>query len=92
MVTYNRLRHGGHNTLPREEEINDVHVIRLKPDLTWSHGTYSSELPQAIKALKPDIVHVHVWRHPHVFQVAKLRKIMKFKAVLHGARVIIKSS
>ena len=84
VVTYNRLRRGGHDTLPREEEINGVHVIRLKPDLTWSHGTYSSELPQAIKALKPDIVHVHVWRHPHVFQVAKLRKIMKFKAVLHG--------
>lgn len=84
VVTYNRLRRGGHGTLPREEEINGVHVIRLKPDFTWSHGTYSSELPQAIKALKPDIVHVHVWRHPHVFQVAKLKRELRFKAVLHG--------
>jgi glycosyltransferase involved in cell wall biosynthesis len=84
VVTYNRLRRCGHNTLPRKEEINGVHVIRLKPDLTWSHGTYSSELPQAIKALKPDIVHVHVWRHPHVFQVAKLKRELHFKAILHG--------
>jgi len=84
VVTYNRLRRGRYNTLPREEEINGVHVIRLKPDLTWSHGTYSSELPQAVKALKPDIVHVHVWRHPHVFQVVKLKRELRFKAILHG--------
>jgi glycosyltransferase involved in cell wall biosynthesis len=84
VITYNRLRNNGIGSLPREEEINGVHVIRLKPDLTWSHGTYSSELPQAIKSLKPDIVHVHVWRHPHVFQVAHLRRKLGFKAVLHG--------
>jgi glycosyltransferase involved in cell wall biosynthesis len=84
VVTYNRLRNGGIGSLPREEEINGVHVIRLKPDLTWSNGTYSSELPQVIRRLKPDIVHVHVWRHPHVFQVARLRRELKFKAVLHG--------
>jgi len=34
VVTYNRLRNSGIGSLPREEEINDVHVIRLKPDLT----------------------------------------------------------
>jgi glycosyltransferase involved in cell wall biosynthesis len=28
-------------------------------------------------------VHVHAWRHPHVFQVAKIRKKLKFKAVIH---------
>jgi glycosyltransferase involved in cell wall biosynthesis len=84
VVTYNRLRNGGIGSLPREEEINGVHVIRLKPDLTWSNGTYSSELPQVIRRLKPDIVHIHVWRHPHVFQVARLRRELKFKAVLHG--------
>jgi len=84
VVTYNRLRNGGVGSLPREEEINGVHVIRLKPDLTWSNGTYSSELPQVIRRLKPDIVHVHVWRHPYVFQVTRLRRELKFKAVLHG--------
>ena len=84
VVTYNRLRNGGVGSLPREEEINGVHVIRLKPDLTWSNGTYSSELPQVIRRLKPDIVHVHVWRHPHVFQVARLRRELGFRAVLHG--------
>jgi len=66
VITYNRLRNSGLGLLTREEEINGVHVIRLKPDLTWSHGTYSSELPQAVKSLKPDVVHVHAWRHPHV--------------------------
>ena len=84
VITYNRLRNNGIGSLPREEEINGVHVIRLKPDLTWSHGTYSSELPQAIKSLKPDVVHVYVWRHPHVFQVAQLKRKLGFKAVLHG--------
>ena len=84
VITYNRLRNNGTGSLPREEEINGVHVIRLKPDLTWSHGTYSSELPQAIKSLKPDVVHVHAWRHPHVFQTAQLRRKLEFKAVLHG--------
>lgn len=83
VVTYNRLR-SGYGSLPREEVINSVRVIRLRPSITWSHGSYSPELPNIIKALKPDIVHVHVWRHPHVFQIAKLRRVMGFKAILHG--------
>jgi glycosyltransferase involved in cell wall biosynthesis len=84
VVTYNRLRRGGVGSLPREEVINGVRVIRLRPRITWSHGTYSPELSEVIKALNQDIVHVHAWRHPHVFQVAKLKKAMGFKAVLHG--------
>jgi glycosyltransferase involved in cell wall biosynthesis len=84
VVTYNRLRSSGVSAQPRQEVINGVHLIRIKPDFTWSYGTYSSELPEVIRGLKPDIVHVHVWRHPHVFQVVKLRRIMEFKAVLHG--------
>lgn len=84
VVTYNRLRGGGAGTLSRHEVINGVHVIRVKPDFAWSFGTYSSELPEVVRELRPDVVHVHVWRHPHVFQIAKLRKLMKFKAVLHG--------
>ncbi|BDR92707.1 glycosyltransferase family 4 protein [Vulcanisaeta souniana] len=84
VITYNRLRTGAIGTLPREEEVNGVHIIRLKPTITWSHGSYSPELPNVMRSLKPDIVHVHVWRHPHVFQIAKLRREMKFKAILHG--------
>jgi len=84
VVTYNRLRKGGIDLLPREEMINGVKVIRLKPNIIWSHGSYSLELSEVIKVIKPDVVHVHVWRHPHVFQVAKLRRAMGFKAILHG--------
>jgi len=84
VVTYNRLRRGGAGSLPRYENINGVHVIRLRPDFIWSHGSYSSELPIVLRELKPDVVHVHVWRHPHVFQVAKLKKNLKFSAILHG--------
>ncbi|MEM1637592.1 MAG: glycosyltransferase family 4 protein [Pyrobaculum sp.] len=84
VVTYNRLRNGGFGSLPREEEINSVRVIRLRPDFTWSHGTYSGELPGVIRRLKPDVVHVHVWRHPHVFQVAKLKGELGFRAILHS--------
>ncbi len=84
VVTYNRLRTGGAGGLPKEEEINGVHVVRLKPTATWSHGSYSPELPNVVRSLKPDVVHVHVWRHPHVFQIAKLRREMRFKAILHG--------
>jgi glycosyltransferase involved in cell wall biosynthesis len=84
VVTYNRLRQGGVSSLPRYENINSVHVIRLRPDFTWFHGSYSSELPTVLRELRPDIVHVHVWRHPHVFQVAKLKRRLGFKAVLHG--------
>jgi len=84
VITYNRLRRGGIGSLPKEEVINNVKVIRLKPRIIWSYGSYSPELPEVIKILKPDIVHIHVWRHPHVFQVAKLKKEVGFKAVLHG--------
>ena len=84
VVTYNRLRKGGIGALPEHEVINGVSVIRIKPDLTWSHGTYSSEVPEVIKKLRPEIVHVHVWRHPHVFQVSKLKRIVPFRAILHG--------
>jgi len=83
VVTYNRLRDNV-ASLPRYETINGVHVIRLKPNFIWSHGTFSSELPEVLRELRPDIVHVHAWRHPHVFQVAKLRNSLKFKAILHG--------
>jgi len=84
VVTYNRARVGGIGSLPREETINGVRVIRLKPDLVWIHGTYSSELPETLRRLGPNIVHVHVWMPPHVFQVAKLKKKLNFKAVLHS--------
>jgi glycosyltransferase involved in cell wall biosynthesis len=84
VITYNRLRCGSIGSLPRYENINGVHVIRLRPDFTWSHGSYSSELPTVLRELRSDIVHVHVWRHPHVFQVAKLKRRLGFKAVLHG--------
>jgi len=86
VITYNRLRKGGECSLPWREIINNVQVIRVKPDFTWSHGTYSSEISKVLTELRPDIVHVHVWRHPHVFQVAKLRKKLNFKAILqpHG--------
>ena len=84
VITYNRLRRGGLNALSREEVVNGIHVIRLKPDFIWAHGSYSSELPRVIKSIKPDLVHVHVWRHPHVFQIAKLKRVMRLKAILHG--------
>ena len=84
VVTYNRFRQSGAGSLPKYENINGVHVIRLRPDFTWSHGSYSSELPIVLRKLKPDIVHVHAWRHPHVFQVVKLKRRLGFKAVLHG--------
>ena len=84
VVTYNRLRVSGEGSLPREETINDVHVIRLKPNVVWSHGTYSIELPEALRKLRPDVVHVHVWRHPHVFQAVKLKERLGFKLVLHA--------
>jgi glycosyltransferase involved in cell wall biosynthesis len=84
VVTYNRLRNSRFNTLPEEENINGVHVIRVKPSFTWSYGTYSVELPQVIKSLRLDVIHVHVWRHPHVIQMARLRRESRFKTILHG--------
>jgi len=84
VVTYNRLRVGGEGSLSREETINNVHIVRLKPNAMWSHGTYSTELPEVLRRLRPDVVHVHLWRHPHVFQVAKLKGRLGFKVVLHA--------
>ena len=83
VVTYNRLRESGKCSLPQKEVINEVEVIRVEPDFTWSYGTYSSKIPKVLEELRPDLVHVHVWRHPHVFQVAKLKGRLKFKAVIH---------
>jgi glycosyltransferase involved in cell wall biosynthesis len=84
VVTYNRFRHGGVYILPQYEVINGVNVVRVKPDFIFSYGTYSSEVSDVLRELKPDIVHVHVWRHPHVFQVAKLKRTIGFKIILHG--------
>ncbi|MGC9113411.1 glycosyltransferase family 4 protein [Acidilobus sp.] len=84
IITYNRLRSGNIMSLPREEIINGVHIIRLRPSFTWSHGSYSPELPEVIRSLRPEVVHVHVWRHPHVFQVARLKNELGFTVVLHG--------
>ena len=84
VVTYNRLRWDGKDSLPEDETINGVHIRRIKSNFTWNHGTYSSELPKVLRELRPDLVHVHGWRHPHVFQVAKLRDELGFKAVLHS--------
>ena len=84
VLTYNRLRDGKANNLPTKETINNVNVIRVKPNFAWNHGTYSSELPKKLRELKPDLVHVHAWRHPHVFQVAKLKNELGFKAILHS--------
>jgi len=86
VVTYNRLRSGGIGVLPEKEEINGVKIIRLRPTIIHSHGSYSPQLIDIIKELKPDLVHVYVWRHPHVFQIAMLKERLKFKALLstHG--------
>lgn len=84
VLTYNRLRRDGAGSLPAEETINDVHVVRLKPNFVWSYGTYSAELPERLRKLRPDLVHVHVWRHPHVFQVPRLKRNMLFESILHG--------
>lgn len=83
VVTYNRLRQDGRVSLPEDEAIDVIHIRRIKPNFTWNSGTYSAELPWVLRELRPDIVHVHCWRHPHVFQVAKLKKKLKFKTVVH---------
>jgi len=83
VLTYNRLRRGGKGSLPRKDIINNVEVARVEPNFIWSQGTYSPEVPNVLEELRPDLVHVHVWRHPHVFQVAKFKKKLKFKAVIH---------
>lgn len=84
VLTYNRLRTGGAGSLPREETLNNVRIVRLRPGFSWSHGTYSGDLPEAIARLKPDLVHVHVWRHPHSFQIARLKQRSDFKTILHS--------
>ena len=83
VVTYNRLRRQGKMELPTREVINGVNVIRIKPDFAWAHGSYSKELPDVIREIDPDVLHVHGWRHPLVFQVARLKKRMQFKAIIH---------
>ncbi len=44
-MTYNRLRTSGIGSLPREEVINGVKIIRPRPTITLSHGTYNPKLP-----------------------------------------------
>lgn len=74
VVTYNRDRTHITNFKP-VEDINGVKVIRVKPLLIWSHGSYSPSIPKIVKSLNPDIVHVHVWRHPHVFQLSEISSV-----------------
>ncbi|WP_256202670.1 glycosyltransferase family 4 protein [Sulfuracidifex tepidarius] len=72
VVTYNRDRDKS-NIYKEKEIINGVEVIRLPPKFTWSHGSYSSLLPKIVSDLNPDLIHVHVWRHPHVFQLSSMK-------------------
>jgi len=79
VITYNRDRRGV-SKFKHFEELNGIKILRIRPKLTWSHGSYSPELVTKVKESRADIVHVHVWRHPHVFQIAKMEGIIK---VLH---------
>ncbi len=74
VVTFNRDRKKS-SIFSKNEEINGVKIIRVKPDFSWSHGTYSKEIYNIVKSLNPDIIHVHVWRHPYVFQLSKISSI-----------------
>lgn len=84
VVTYDRARKGSSKHLVSREEDNGLTIIRLPVDIKWNQGSYSSKMKDCLRNIKPDIVHVHNWRHPHVFQVAKLKDEMHFKAILHG--------
>ncbi|MCH4816717.1 MAG: glycosyltransferase family 4 protein [Saccharolobus sp.] len=74
VVTYNRDRKHKAN-FAAIEEINGVKVIRVKPLIIWSHGSYSPSISTIVKSLNPDILHVHVWRHPHIFQLRNIDSI-----------------
>ncbi|WP_338602476.1 glycosyltransferase family 4 protein [Sulfolobus tengchongensis] len=74
VVTYNRDRNNK-TRYKSIEEINGVKVIRVNPLIVWSHGSYSPSIAEVVKVLKPDIVHVHVWRHPYVFQLKNINSI-----------------
>ncbi len=83
VITYRRGRRSKHSDLREREVVGGVDVLRLKVTLYWGHGSYSWDLKEALKELDPQIVHVHAWRHPHVFQVLKIKKKLGFKAILH---------
>lgn len=84
VVTYNRLREGGEGSLPKKQKISGVEVRRVSADFTWSHGAYGSEIKDELRNLEPDVVHVHCWRHPHVFQVARIKNELSARIILHG--------
>jgi len=68
VITYNRDRLST-NVYAEREEINGVKILRLPVKFTWSHGSYSTELRKKVNELNPNVLHIHVWRHPHVFQL-----------------------
>ncbi|MCY0850998.1 glycosyltransferase family 4 protein [Sulfuracidifex metallicus] len=71
VVTYNRDR-SSKGMFKEREIINGVEVVRLSPKITMSHGSYSPDVVRVVKSIDPDIVHVHVWRHPHSLQLSSL--------------------
>ncbi|BCU68068.1 glycosyl transferase family 1 [Sulfolobales archaeon HS-7] len=68
VITYNRTRDG--KRLSEEEERNGVRIFRVNPNFSWGHGTFSTSLPKQVRRMRGDVIHVHVWRHPHVFQLS----------------------
>ncbi|MCP8307149.1 MAG: glycosyltransferase family 4 protein [archaeon] len=84
IVTYNRDRLGNKNILRPREEINGVKVIRLKPTILYSHGSFSEKLHEVLSTLRPSTVHAHVWRHPHSLIIPRLKRKLGFRAILHG--------
>ncbi len=83
VLTYNRSGNG-RAFYPEQDCLNDVRIIRVKPEFMWSYGSYCSQLPSVLTSLRPDIVHVHGWRHPHCFQVASIKEKTGFKTILHS--------
>jgi len=74
----------GDSPAPRYEELNGVKIHRLPTYIYYSFGSVMRGLTTLLKKLKPDIIHTHVYRHPHSTQALLLKNRIDTKVVLHS--------
>ena len=76
--------HYGNSVGPIYEERDDIRIHRLSSIFNYSFGSVMKGLGKLVQKLKPDIVHMHVYRHPHSLTGAIEAKRARAKVLLHG--------
>lgn len=73
---------GTNNTSSDKEDFNGIHIHRFPVSFVLSENALFWDFKKEFFRLKPDLVHTHVYRHPHSHKVLKYSKKLKIPCIL----------